>query len=393
MLREYIFLIEHPKRELEFIKRICFELRSKGQLTYIYSIHFDLWKINQHKEAIIFLPYCLSEDDYPFSAISKRKRHLFVNMNWEQILSPINKSVKIITGEARNNLQFSWNLDFRDHLSKTCQVNEKRIIKSINPTALLFKTFKGSDLFEKYLSELDISNYIFLPLNYNWALMDEKRRAKRIKNLGYNKNSALSYIHYSEKHLIKTFDFISKLLTEESYTVIIRPHPGISIQAYKEKICKTGFGFLLRNKKLIINNSFSAIEWIHYSKYTISNWSTLIFDSWYAGYPSCYYWPEKIPSFIDAYHTQGPPKIQKVKDLINLKTNDKQNIETEFSVFIDTLIELQYEQPIKRNFNFSFKAKAKLIRSFIRYLMIKLNLESLIDSIVMIDYFDEPKVE
>ena len=392
MHEKYIFLIEHPKRELEFIKKVCDELKKKNHITFIYSIHFELWKINLHQKAFIFLPYCLSEKDYPFSAISKRKGHVFVNMNWEQILSPINKTVKIIKGSARKNHQLVWNSDFYYHLVKTCKIEEKYLLKSINPTAFLFYNHKLSIQFQKYLSDKKIENFIFFPLNYNWALMGEAKRRKRIKRLGYNPSSAHQYIEYSEKHLLKTLNFIEEILLKTQYVIVLRPHPGISINAYYKKIKSTQFNSILNHPRFIIDNSFSAINWIHSAKITVSNWSTLIYDAWLAGFNSCYFWPENIPELIDAYHTKHPPKIKTLAQLASLQANKQNNISENFQSLISDILSLsRVETEISKEGSMSLISILKQIRSFIRYMLIKLKMKKLINPIILLDHFEVGK--
>lgn len=390
MQKKYIFLIEHPKRELEFVKRICDELKNKRQITYIYSIHFDLWKINRHKSCVIFLPYCLADNDYPFSAISKRKGHVFVNMNWEQILSPINKSVKIISGEARNNLQLCWNPDFREHLIKKCKINSEKIISSVNPTSFLMRDVKVNKKFQEYCSQKKITNYIFFPLNYNWALMEESRRKKRIQSLGYDNQLARKYINYSEYHLDKFLKFIHEILSSTDFTLILRPHPGISVEAYVDKIQASKFTEIIKNQRFIIENSFSAIDWIKNAELTISNWSTLIYDLWVAGYNGCYFWPEDIPNFIDAYHTKEPPKIRNVVDLKNnFENNFENSFDQNFDSFISSILKINQvlsEGKIKNPFFLA--SRLKTIRSLIRYLFLKLKFKKLVDPIVLIDHFE-----
>ena len=196
---DFIFLIEHPKRELEFIKKVASNLNSYGYSVKIISIHYHLIDVFLYEGSVILMPYCLDQSDFPFSVIPKNNNYKFLNINWEQLIGPITKSSKVIKRDARNVIQLYWSDDFKIFLKSESKIKEKNLVKSVNPGSYILSNPTKNNNFLDYLKKLNINKYYFLPVNYNWAMMSENRIKSRLK-LGYSKSDAETYVNYSKKH-------------------------------------------------------------------------------------------------------------------------------------------------------------------------------------------------
>ena len=196
MKYDFVFLVEHPKREMHFINMIANNLNELGYNSKIYSITFDIHKLLFIKSPkVILLPYCLSSNDWPFSFLKYLfSDSLFCNINWEQNLHEISKKFRIPKGDALNIYNLVWNSDFRNYLIKS-GVNKEQIKKSINPTSFLFKQKITLSKFSEHLDNNNIvkDNYIFFPMNYNWLFYGKVRLKKKIKSC-YILRDANNYI-------------------------------------------------------------------------------------------------------------------------------------------------------------------------------------------------------
>ena len=389
MLRkiDFIFVIEHHRRELSFVKEISRELQIRGYSIYIVSEYFSIWKLVFYKNAVVLLPHCISLDSNILSCISSRRGYQIVNMNWEQSLSPVSKSVKILRDDARNFYQMGWNSDFKDFLLQDCGVSSEKIVRSLNPTKYLLTNSTKSTIFERYLAKINLHKYIFVPLNYNWAMMSSKRRSKRIQNLGYDLDEALEYIKFSVLHQEKFFEFLRSLIKKDNRVIVIRPHPSITVKAYIRKMrLNEELNRAIKSGRVIITDDHNAIDWINYAEVTISNWSTLVYDAYEAGKKAGYFWPCELPAIIDAEHTLTPPKFSNIDQFYTLKNKSPKNLTvTEFHALLEGLIEI-----IKYDGDHGIRWKLSIKRVFVSYFrncLIIFGFGRLIPSRLRIDYF------
>ena len=384
---DFIFLIEHPKRELDYVERVAFSLKSKGYSVKIISIHFHFIDVYFHSNSVILMPYCLNQSDFPFSAIPKNYNYTFININWEQILGAIQKTTKIINENARNVIQLYWNDDFKNFLKSKSNITERNLVRSVNPASYVLSNPKINIEFLEYLKKLNISKYCFLPVNYNWAMMSDERIKSRMK-LGYSKSDADTYINYSKNHQLKFFNFIEELL-KNNKTVVFRPHPGITINEYNKKIFNTN-KFIYNHSNFFVDDSFTAFDWINHADYIISNWSTLIYDAHFSGKKAAFFWPEDIPSLIDSFANEAPPKIKTVKELYSISKAIESKTNEEFNSFIENLIMIK-----KNNFNQNLFSSIrildylKILRTIYYSLAFKFGLKFLIKKRILLDHFNK----
>lgn len=383
---DFIFLIEHPKRELEFIKKVASDLTFFGYSVKIISIHYHLIDIFFYEGSVILMPYCLDQSDFPFSVIPKKNNFKFINFNWEQLIGPITKSSKVIKRDARNVIQLYWSDDFKSFLKSESKIKEKNLVKSVNPGSYILSNPVINNNFLEYLKKLNFKKYYFLPVNYNWAMMSEKRIKSRLK-LGYSKSDAETYVNYSKKHQLMFFDFVEELL-KDGNVVVLRPHPGITTDDYKKKLFSTN-KFILKHPNFYLDDNFNAYDWINHAEYTVSNWSTLIHDAHFAGKKAALFWPEDIPTLIDSTANKSPHKIKNLKQLQSIsKTNTTKAVNYNYNSFIKNLITIKNK---KINQNLYSKITKldflKIMRTLIYSLSFKSGFKFLIKKRILKDHF------
>lgn len=328
---DYIFLVEHPKREFEFINTIAKNL-SLDKSVLICSIFYHIDLLLDYAPKVIIIPYCLNSNDWPFSYLKTRfKKSIFCSFNWEQNLHMFSKKFKSPKGDAIKVKHLAWNTDFKFFLESN-GVSDSDIYPSINPTAYLFNEVKKKKIkyFEDYLSDNDINDYIFFPMNYNWKFIKKEKKEHKIKS-GYNRIHVDEYISFSEKHFSYFIKLFEDITNNTNFKVIIRPHPSITVNQYLNELNKNSFlKKKIVQKQLIVTDDYSVLEWVRYSKFNISNWSTVIYDSYLAGFNSAYFYPEKVPDIIDAYYLQNSPRFTYLEELHDIShvTSDAIVIET-----------------------------------------------------------------
>lgn len=384
---DFIFVIEHYRREITFVREICGELSNRGYSTCVISEYFSVWELLFYKDAVVLLPHCISIDSNILRSISSRRGFKIVNMNWEQMLSPVSKSVKRLKDEAKNIYQMCWNKDFKQFLLKDCNVDSDKLIMSLNPTQYVLSNDIKSNSFEAFLVDKQIYKYVFIPLNYNWAMMSSDRISKRIQKLGYDINEAQEYIEFSKTHQEKFFNFLASLLAQDSRVMVLRPHPSITVESYIQKMIKRDdLRSAISSKRILVSDDFTAIDWINNAEVTISNWSSLIFDAYTSGKKAGYFWPCELPVLIDAEYTQTPPKFNTVDEFYRLRAKNSQNIvKTEFKTLIDGLIKIKTDNNGQMpNWSFSFK---RVIIAFSRYGLIRMGFDRLLPSRIRHEYF------
>jgi len=384
---DFIFLIEHPKRELDYVKRVASSLKSKGYSVKIISIHFHLTDVFLHRNSVVLMPYCLDQSDFPFSVIPKNYNYKFVNINWEQLIGPITKTAKIIKRDARNVIQLYWNDDFKSFLKSKSNIKDQNLVKSVNPASYVLSNPVKNIEFKEYLEKLNISKYCFLPVNYNWAMMSDKRIKYRMK-LGYSKSDADAYVNYSKKHQLKFFNFIEELL-KNNKVVVLRPHPGITVHDYKVKILNIN-EFIYNHSNFFIDDSFTAFDWINHADYTVSNWSTLIYDAHFSGKKAAFFWPEDIPSLIDSFANKEPPKIKTVKELYSISKTLESKSNEDYNSFIENLIMVK-NCNLNQNLvsAISMLDYLKIFRAILYSVAFKFGLHFLIKKRILQDYFNK----
>ena len=169
---------------------------------------------------------------------------------------------------------------------------------------------------------------------------------------------------------------------------VLRPHPGITTDNYKEKLLSTN-KFILKHHNFYLDDNFNAYDWINHAEYTVSNWSTLIHDSHFAGKKAALFWPEDIPTLIDSTANKSVYKIKNLKQLQSIsKTKPTQLVNDDFHNFINNLITIK-----NKNFNHNFTYKItkrdllKIIRTLFYNITYRFGLTFLIKNIIIKDHF------
>jgi surface carbohydrate biosynthesis protein len=366
---DIIFFVEHKDREFESVKLIAEKLKGKGKSSLILSVYFHVHYLNLYKAKTFVFPYLINQNDWPVSFVYRMYGDSaeYINMNWEQLLFPVNIEYK----KPQDNFvkqkvkHIAWNNNFKDYLIKN-GVSDENIKVTGNPAnEVLYNLLDKKDEWRlKLVNEfsLDINKkWLFMPMNYAWAFSSDRLIQSKI-NKGYPEDKAWKHKKYSHKCLKKFIYFIEKLSKEYDYEIIIRPHPSITENDYKKVFDET-IGYIPKN--IYLNKAHSIREWIVSSDIVGSSWSTSVWDAYNVGKSVFLFTPYKRPEWLDVWWNNEVVNLndyneEKVLSKIGILQTE-QSSKKIASFCLDNLI----SKPSIKKYLFDVKTNAKVIRSFL----------------------------
>lgn len=320
---DIIFFVEHKDRELETIRRLANYLNKKGKSVLILSIYYHLYYLYIYRASIYIFPYLIEKKDWPVQAVFERYKEsvLYVNLNWEQLLFPVNIEYKkpkdtFVKDTVRH---IAWSDEFKQYLHDNDVRLENITVSKGNPanTLLLEESVQGKK-WRKKLAELyflsEKKKWLFLPMNYAWAFSsDEVIRVKIAK--GYPEDKAWKHREYAQKCLKAFVVSIDRLAEEQDYIIIIRPHPSITEEDYINVFKEHAGGV---HPSITISKAYSIREWIIASDIIGSSWSTSVWDAFNIGKPVFLYTPYKRPEWLEVWWNE---KVKNIQDFNNLNSD------------------------------------------------------------------------
>jgi len=316
---DILFLIEHRDRELDAICAVAKILKAEyGLSVAIASLLFhSLVAAVSIRPKVVVVPFAYSSCDFPvslFRAIYGDKI-IYVNMNLEQFLSPVNKEYKKPRDRfARLTLKhFCWGEFFKDYLL-VHGVAEQNIYITGNPATSLLKNIasRHRDSLKRSIAErfnLPPSHkWIFFPMNCGWAFTSDYHIRARIK-IGYDEQKARTYKKYISYTLDIIFRWIADIkdvAKEQNITIILRPHPSVSVRQYEERFNNV-IGYVPDYVRII--KDLTAKEWVIVCNSCYTNFSTVALDAQLIGKVVYLMEPEPYPSFLQMDWYKGFPKV------------------------------------------------------------------------------------
>lgn len=365
---DVIFFVEHKDRELESIKLIAEKLKEQGKSSLIFSVYFHVHYLYLYKAKTFVFPYLINQNDWPVSFVYKMYGDSveYINMNWEQLLFPVNIEYKKPQDDfvKKKVKHISWDEHFKNYLINNGVSNENIKVTGNPANEVLYNLLDKKDEWRLKLSkELDLDTnrkWLFLPMNYAWAFSSDKLIQSKI-NKGYPEDKAWMHREYSQKCLNQFIYFIEKISKEYDYEIIIRPHPSITEDDYKKVFDKT-IGYI--PKSIYLSKAHSIREWIVSSDIVGSSWSTSVWDAYNVGKPVFLFTPFKRPEWLDVWWNDEVVNLDDYKEEVSNKISYK-NAEETIVKIANFCIEKLSHKPSTKQYLFDIKTNAKIIRSFL----------------------------
>lgn len=399
---DVIFFIEHKDRELASIQLVTKKLNKKGITTLILPVHFGTFYLFVYKPKIIVNYGIFFDSQLPLN-ISRNlfDNVLYVSMNWEQLLSPINLEFKKPRGEYTLNQVFhiAWDEVFKNYLISS-GVNSNNISVTGNILhEVLFTQIQQKNV--DIVNEYNINQYekvIFSPMNLAWAFLREGQLEYRL-NLGYDKQTLYEHHDLAKRYL----EILSSWITDAAknlpnYLFILRPHPNVCIEDY--------YSFY-NNKKLVIPNNLkiskqhTISEWLSVADVVCSNWSTVVYDANRIGINAALLSPIKRPPWLNVPWNDNVTNIKSYEEFLTFlsdTSNEKKstsslirNSESEnVASYIEKLLEGQIKRPtVALKGDANFKDFKNILKQLLRFISCKFLHCKFVGKGLKYDFFDK----
>jgi len=280
----------------------------------------------------------LNRSDWPVCLIADMHEDavLYMNMNWEQLLFPVNLEYKKPQDDfvQKQVKHLAWNHHFKDYLQKY-DVDSNNIEILGNPAndiiyRLLEKHNEWRDLLSEEFSLDQRKKWLFLPMNYAWAFSSDKMIEGKIQK-GYPVDKAWKHRDYARQCLAAFVHFVDALSAMKEYEIIIRPHPSISEKDYMNVFMRE-LGYLPEG--VLLNKSHSIREWIIASDIIGSSWSTSVWDAYNIGKEVFLFTPYERPHWLDVWWNS---QIANIQNIDNWATSKKYIKETQINNSIENI--------------------------------------------------------
>lgn len=320
---DYLFLVEHEDRELSSVKAIAEGLKALGKTSCVLSLEFFGYMMQYISANNIVVPYSISSESWPLKYVKRIFPHAQVySLNWEQLLSDANKAFKKPRDSyiKCNIKHLAWSEDYKRFLVDSGVVQENVRVLG-NPLSQLLQEFveDSHEVKRSLFSEFDLNpnkETIFFPMNYGWAFFTDEVILKKIAQ-GYDAEVAYEYRNYSRKCISEFCFFIRDVVSLGNYNIVIRPHPSISEEQYKEVFDQNCPGVI---ENVLLTKKYTIKEWIASSDIIASSWSTSVWDAASIGKKVFLYTPYQRPVWLNTWWNNVVPNISSVAELDVIQT-------------------------------------------------------------------------
>jgi len=294
-------LLEHRDRELEVVLGIARQLKHRHGLSVaVGSTLYD--KITAPlrvvptvvafptRTAMMSVFYATYGDDV-----------VYVNMNWEQMLSEFNMRYRRPRGAfvTETVKHCAWGSAFRQFLVEN-GVAERNVFITGRPINTILKraATRAGELRERLGRQFNMDTrrrWLFFPMTCLHAFFSDYH-VRSFVGAEIAEEMAFGRRAYVLSTLEEIFRWIAALTEgSERIEVIMRPHPAVSARQHEDLFIAT-VGRVPRHVHVIKDHT--ALEWLVASDLCYTNYSSLALDAWVVGKPAFLLEPEPFPDYL-----------------------------------------------------------------------------------------------
>lgn len=322
---DVVFFVEHVDRELESLKRIASALGGRyGIRSVILSTFFHpQLLLSRYAGRVFAVPFASHADDWPLRLPREMygQRSMYVNLNWEQLLSEANRQYKrpkddFVRGVMRHT---AWDEAFRDYLVQH-GVSPSNVSVVGNPElALLREKIAERGSWRRLFADqydLDPSKrWVFFPVNHGWAFDSPFHVQSRIR-AGFEEKVAIEYLSFARASLKAFLEWTAEAArVYPRFHFIVRPHPSVPTEAYARAFQET-VGRIPSN--VLIAKSHTASEWVAAADMVVSSWSTVAWYAHCAGRPVYLLSPYERPNMLQVDWYSRVPELRSKQEFLNV---------------------------------------------------------------------------
>ena len=315
-----IIFIEHYKREYfiasELAKKCVKKFKKKVVICSLNFTTFEVFSFNSI--CFIITP---NYNKFVTKLVDKSKIPL-ITLNYEQMLSPLNRVLKTITySNNKNDIYLSWSKNYTQFLLKQ-KIPLNQILSTSRPQDEIssFDYNVPLDLYFKYyhlLKEYAISNkVVFVPLTCLHAFKSNNE----IKRLSKSTNADFKQL-FERRDFVKgtLLNLYKDISVNKEFFFIVRPHPGVSVNMHKQFLSKYK---IILSDNVLFTSEYSAYNWMALSNIVLTNYSSLALDSKNLGIQTVLYNVNNSPDFLKYDWFEEFVNIDKLCNLKILKCDD-----------------------------------------------------------------------
>ena len=275
---DIIIFIEHAGRELHIAKYLREKLTNSGCSVIIKSLLYDTFStLLLYKPECIITPLAGTSNGSVVKVFFDAYNHniKYINLNYEQFVNTACEKIKAPQRiNVFNQIQLCWNENFYNILKRN-GIKEDLLHITGRPYDDYLVNYL---LPKKHLINKEIKNKYNIPKDKKImfvAMTDglvhsKKERIDSFINAGVDK-TLLDGIKYTRKANEYMFEWVTKITNEKNeYHFILRPHPSVDIEIYKQKI---------KNTNVTVTKQGNALEFLIICECLITDISTLTHDA------------------------------------------------------------------------------------------------------------------
>ena len=320
---DFVLLIDHVKRELEYCELLKSALASKGYSVKLMSVNFDLWQLLFIRTKVLLIPHSIGENQIPLNFYKLNEGITILHLDWEQELFPAFYEYKRSRSalELANIHRSSWSDAY----------TEKLILDGVSSDMVVRFPRPNQYLLRKRLSETQTKDVdVFLPMNLTAAFFSDEEIEARIA-LGMDKNLYLYYVEMSRVFLSKFVVDLARFCNDyPDKIIVLRPHPLEPADIYIEKIENANNGIFPSN--LSISDSGTVWDWVTRSEVVVTSWSTVALDCDLCGIESYLLRYFSIKDEFEIPSMLGLQRVETMNEIYSQRKQSKRNASREFSV-------------------------------------------------------------
>ena len=318
-----LWLVEHLAREMDATCAAASLLRSR------HGIDVEIWHMYRDAETLLrtivpdvvvhpffyFVKDALATEDY----VACWPDAVHFNLAWEQIHYPAHQTAKAPADAFTRQqvLHHAWGEFYRRYLLDH-GVPDPHIFVNGHPAyALYAEPYRH---FYKTRRELAVTygldesaRWVFVPENYRWAFLSDKRIAT-FERWGGNSVEAAELRDFSRRSLADVLAWCATLAERPGVEVIFRTRPSTSEDLMRAFVADVPG---VAHSRIRFNKRESVREWILAADVVVSSYSTSLIEASLAGKPAFMLEPLPIPPALGCEWYDLVPSLTSSSDFVD----------------------------------------------------------------------------
>jgi len=416
---DVLLFLEHKDRELEVIIEIAKILKyDYGLSVAIASALYD--RINApllvSPKVVVFHSYGAL---VPIVHAMYGDQVTYVNLNWEQMLSTINKRLKKPRSQFSKSVlkHCAWGQNFKAFL-KESGVKEENIYVTGKPSITLLRRraltyLETRDALAERFGLDKKLRWLFFPMTCLHAFFDDYH-VRSFINDEIDEKTAFArreYVSSTLNIIIKWIVFLEKEIKNKNIIIIMRPHPAVSISQYEERFKKVA-GYI--PSYVYMYKDLTAHEWLIASDACYTNYSSLALDAYSIGKPAYLLEPKPFPDFLKYEWFNAFSRLMTFEDFCFSIEEQRNNsdkckinvVDDQYNLNLEGIDETakllakfaKERLQFPKHFIFDFfsaiaKSPRQPLGSLLRSLAMRLHMTKFVKSGIALDYFNPKEIK